>query len=175
VTALVVGGLTSGCGTKAHSEPASAAKSNAAVFDKIDLCATASKSDFAAALGEDVAPDPEVSGGVARDDDTLKDCTVNGVSGKFYLFLTLQRSPAGGRTQYDYDRSVATSPANASGAGGEAGFAASDDTEAHVEILDGQLVLRASFVYYYDGGTLTDKDAVVKRLSALTAKISKKL
>ena len=175
MSGLVVGGMVAGCGTKAHSESAPAAKTNAAVFDKIDLCTTVAKSDFAAALGEEVAPDPEVSGGIAQDDDTLKDCTVNGVSEKFYLFLTLQRSPAGGRTQYDYDRSVAASATAAPGAGGEAAFAASDDTEAHVEILDGQLVLRASFVYYYDGGTMTDKDAVVKRLSALTAKISTKL
>jgi hypothetical protein len=174
--ALVVGGLAAGCGgTKAHTQPAPAAKNNGAAFDKVDLCTIVAKSDFAAALGEDVAVDPPATGGVDQDDDTLKDCTLGGVSQKFYLFMTLQRSPAGGKVQYDYDRSVATSPKNAPGAGGEAAFAASDDTEAHVEVLDGQLVLRASFVYYYDGGTVTDANAIIKRLSALTAQISAKL
>src|SRR5437868_1984042 len=145
---MAVGGLAAGCGTTAHSSPAAAVRNNAAAFDKVDLCTVVAKSDFAAALGEAVAPDPTASGAVARDDDTLKDCTINGVSEKFYLFLTLQRSPAGGRVQFDYDRSVATAPTNAPGAGGDAAFAASDDTEAHVEVLVGQLVLRASFVYY---------------------------
>jgi hypothetical protein len=136
------------------------AKQNAAAYDNLDVCAMPDDAALQAALGE--APAARTK----RDDDSLKGCVIDGASHRFYLFVTVRRSPAGGKEQYGYDRSAAASPQPVPNVGAEA-FAYNDANEAHVEALDGDLVIRVSMLFYADGGSVSAAPELTTRLSGL--------
>ena len=109
-----------------------------------------------------------------RDDDSLKGCSVDGSSKRFYVFVTVRRSPAGGEEQFNYDRSAATDPKPLAGAGSNA-FSYTSSGEAHVEALDGDLVVRVSFVFYADGGAVSDAPELVGRLATLVKHVVQRI
>jgi hypothetical protein len=156
--ALTVAGCGGGKASQAANAPP--VKHNAGAYDTVDVCALPADAELQAALGETVGTRN------ARTDDSLKGCEVDGSSGRFYLFITVRRSPAGGQRQFDYDRSVALQPQKLGDIGGDA-FSYTNSGEAHVEALDGDLVVRVSFVFYADGGTVSDGPELVGRISAL--------
>jgi hypothetical protein len=158
-----------GCGGGKPSQATSTpAKHNASAYDTVDVCALPADADLQAALGE--APGTKSP----RDDDSLKGCVIDGSSGRFYVFITVRRSPAGGPEQFRYDRSVADKPQKVEGVGEDA-FSYTNTIEAHVEALDGDLVVRVSFVYYTDGGTVTDAPELVARLRKLLEALVKRI
>jgi hypothetical protein len=54
-------------------------------------------------------------------------------------------------------------------------FSFFDDGQAYVETADGDLVLRASLIYYVDGGKITDGAGVVGRLHTLLGQMTLKV
>ena len=167
LVALVLG--TAGCGggkpSQATTQPA---KHNASAYDTVDVCALPADADLQTALGEAAGTKSP------RDDDSLKGCVIDGSSGKFYVFITVRRSPAGGPEQFRYDRSVADKPQKVDGVG-EDGFSSSTSNDAHVEALDGDLVVRVSFVYYTDGGTVSAAPELVERLRVLLKQLVQRI
>lgn len=159
---LAVALSTTGCGNDTTSPASSAApaKQNASAYDTVNVCALPADAELQAALGESPgAKSP-------RDDDSLKGCVIDGSSGRFYLFITVRRSPAGGAEQFRYDKSVALQPQKVDGVGEDA-FSYTNDLEAHVEALDGDLVVRVSFVFYADGGSVSAAPELVERVRVL--------
>jgi hypothetical protein len=154
-----------GCGGgKSEQAQAPETKHNGALYDAVDVCGLATDDQLKAALGE--APGAKER----RDTDSLKACAIDGASGDFYLFVVLVRPSMGAAQQVAYDKNAATDAKSidattySSAAGGE----------AHVETVSGELVVRVSFVYYQDGGSITDAPAVVGRLHTLLGAIIKK-
>jgi hypothetical protein len=150
-----------GCGKGTPSHAAEPTKHNAAAYDTVDVCALATDEQLKDALGEAVAAK------TPKDDDSLKGCVVDGESHRFYLFVTVRRSPAGGQEQFDYDRGAATDAQKVTGVGSDA-FSYGGTDESHVEALDGDLVVRVSFVFYTDGGSVSQGPELTARLAALT-------
>jgi hypothetical protein len=149
-----------GCGKGTPSHAAEPTKHNGAAYDTVDVCALAGDDLLKDALGE------AVTAKTPKDDDSLKGCVVDGESHRFYLFITVRRSPAGGSEQFNYDRGAATDPQKVDGIGFDA-FAYGDTGESHVEVLDGDLVIRVSFVFYTDGGSVSQGPELTARLAAL--------
>jgi hypothetical protein len=149
-----------GCGKGTPSQAAEPAKHNAAAYDTVDVCALAPDDQLKDALGEAVAAK------TPHNDDSLKGCIVDGESHRFYIFITVRRSPAGGQEQFNYDRASATQPATVTGIGFDA-FSYGDSGESHVEALDGDLVVRVSYVFYTDGGSVSQGPELTSRLAAL--------
>lgn len=171
LTALLLAGVAcAGCGGAKSSQAASpwTSKNNARAYDSVDVCSLATDAELQAALGE--APGTRDR----RDDDTLKGCSVDGSSRHFYLFVTVRRSPAGAQVQFNYDRSAAPQPQNLGDVGGDA-FSYTAEQEAHVEALDGDLVVRVSFVFYAEGGTVSSGPELLSRLTALAKKIVQRI
>ncbi len=139
-------------------------KRNGGLYDAVDVCGLATDDQLKAALGE--APGTKER----RDTDSLKACSVDGVSGNFYLFLVLVRPSMGAAQQVAYDKGAATDAKEIDATT----FSVADSTEARVETVSGELVVRVSFVYYQDGGSITDAPAVVGRLHTLLGAITKK-
>ncbi|MFD0583993.1 hypothetical protein [Dactylosporangium darangshiense] len=54
-------------------------------------------------------------------------------------------------------------------------FSFFDEGQAYVETSDGDLVLRASLIYYVDGGKITDGTGVVGRLHTLLGQMTQKV
>ena len=154
-----------GCGDgKSGAAAPPEAKRNGGVYDTVDVCALATDEQYKTALGE--APGTKER----RDTDSLKACSVDGASGGFYLFVVLVRPSMGAAAQVAYDKSVATEPKPVDATT----FSTATAGEAHVETSSGDLVVRVSFVYYQDGGTITDAPAVVGRLHTLLGAITSK-
>jgi hypothetical protein len=149
-----------GCGKGTPSHAAEPAKHNAAAYDTVDVCGLATDDQLKDALGE------AVGAKTPKDDDSLKGCVVDGESHRFYLFVTVRRSPAGGSEQFKYDRGAAKDPQAVTGIGFDA-FSYGDTDESHVEALDGDLVVRVSFVFYTDGGSVSQGPELTARLAAL--------
>lgn len=139
-------------------------KRNGGVYDTVDVCGLATDEQLKTALGE--APGTKER----RDTDSLKACSVDGVSGDFYLFLVLVRPSMGAAQQVAYDRTAAADAKSIDAAT----FSTATTDEAYVETSSGELVVRVSFVYYQDGGTITDAPAVVGRLHTLLGAITRK-
>jgi hypothetical protein len=139
-------------------------KRNGAVYDTVDVCGLATDDQLKAALGE--APGAKER----RNTDSLKACAVDAASGNFYLFMTLVRPSGGAAQQVAYDKSVAQDAKEIDAAT----FSFADNGQAYVETASGELVVRVSFVYYQDGGSITDAPAVVGRLRTLLEAITKK-
>jgi len=158
--AVTLGIAGCGGGKPGPATSAPPGKHNASAYDTVDVCALPADAELQTALGE--APGTKSP----RNDDSLKGCVIDGSSGRFYLFVTVRRSPAGGPEQFRYDRSVAAQPQKVDGVGEDA-FSYTNTLEAHVEALDGDLVLRVSFVYYTDGGTVSAAPELVGRLRGL--------
>ncbi|GAA3236034.1 hypothetical protein GCM10010532_074190 [Dactylosporangium siamense] len=154
-----------GCGddTSGPAQP-SDPKRNGGLYDAVDVCGLATDDQLKAALGE--APGTKER----RDTDSLKACSVDGVSGNFYLFLVLVRPSMGAAQQVAYDKGTAKDPKSIDATT----YSSADTGEAHVETASGELVVRVSFVYYQDGGSITDAPAVVGRLHTLLGAITKK-
>jgi len=157
--AIATAALT-GCGKGTPSQAAEPTKHNAGAYDHVDVCALATDDQLKDVLGEAVAAK------TPKDDDSLKGCVVDGESHRFYLFITVRRSPAGGPEQFNYDRGAATDPQKVNGIGFDA-FSYGDTGESHVEVLDGELVVRVSFVFYTDGGSVSQGPELTARLAAL--------
>jgi hypothetical protein len=160
---------TTGCGAgKTNQATPAPAKHNASAYDTVDVCALAADPELQAALGE--APGPKSK----RADDSLKGCVIDGSSGRFYLFITVRRSPAGGAEQFRYDRSVASEPQKVEGVGEDA-FSYTTTGEAHLEALNGDLVVRVSFVFYADGGSVASAPDLMERLRVLLKELVKRI
>ena len=155
-----------GGGTAAGAAPA---KHNATAYDTLDVCSLADEAALQSALGE--APGKKSP----RSDETLKGCHVDASSGKAAIFIIVRRSPAGGDDQFRYDRSVADAPKDVDGLGAPA-FSYQGQSEAHVEVLDGDLVVRVSFVYYPASGVqVGDAPELVGRLTGLAKLVTGKV
>lgn len=137
---------------------------NGGIYDTVDVCGLATDDQLKAALGE--APGEKER----RDTDSLKACAIDGASGGFYLFLSVVRPSMGAPQQVAYDRNAAADAKQIDATT----FSFADAGQAYVETADGELVVRASFVYYQDGGTIADAPAVVDRLRTLLGAIIKK-
>jgi hypothetical protein len=155
--AVLVAFALAGCGGATRQAAKPQGKDNARAFDTLNVCGLADDNELRTALGE--APGNRDR----RDADTLKVCAIDGVSERFYLFVAVQRSPAGAQQQLDYDRAAAKDPKTVD----SGTFSYSTDGEAHVETLNGQLVVRVSFVYYADGGKVSDAQGLIDRLLTL--------
>lgn len=154
-----------GCGDdKSGQAQQPETKRNGAVYDTVDMCGLATDDQLKAALGEAAGPKER------RDTDSLKACAVDGTSGNFYLFLVLVRPSMGVEQQISYDKNAAKDAKQIDAST----FSYADNGEAYVETSSGELVVRVSFVYYQDGGTITDAPAVVGRLRTLLGAITKK-
>jgi hypothetical protein len=164
--AVAVG--ATGCGGSSGSGTDPSVKHNAASYDTLDVCSLPDDASLKDALGE--APAARTK----RDDDSLKGCVVDGASHRFYLFITVRRSPAGGQEQFTYDRSAVKSAEPLSGVGGDA-FSYTDNDEARVEALDGDLVVRVSYLFYTDGGSVSNGPELVGRLSGLLKHLVRKV
>jgi hypothetical protein len=162
LTVAAVAALTlAGCGKGTPSQAAEPTKHNAGAYDTVDVCGLATDEQLKDVLGEAVAAK------TPKDDDSLRGCVVDGESHRFYLFITVRRSPAGGSEQFKYDRGSATDPQTVTGIGFDA-FSYGDTDESHVEALDGDLVVRVSFVFYTDGGSVSQGPELTARLATLT-------
>ncbi|MEV4515355.1 hypothetical protein AB0K00_41155 [Dactylosporangium sp. NPDC049525] len=152
-----------GDGKPGPAQPAET-KRNGALYDAVDVCGLATDEQLQAALGE--APGAKER----RDTDSLKACSIDGVSGDFYLFVVLVRPSMGAVQQVAYDKNAATDAKSID----ETTYSSTGTGEAHVETASGELVVRVSLVYYQDGGSITDAPAVVGRLHTLLGAITKK-
>ncbi|WP_433052834.1 hypothetical protein [Dactylosporangium sp. CS-033363] len=156
--------VLAGCGDEKVAAPPEA-KSNAAAYDSVDVCALADDAQYQAALGEQPA------GKERRDTDSLKACAVDGASGAFYIFLSVSRPAMAAGEQVGFDK-AAVKDARELDAGT---FSYFDEGQAYVETSDGALVLRASFVYYLDSGKITDGPGIVNRLHTLLGQMTQKV
>nr|BFE64859.1 hypothetical protein GCM10020063_093850 [Dactylosporangium thailandense] len=156
--------VLAGCGEDKAAAPPEA-KSNAGAYDHIDVCSLAGDEQYKAALGESPA------GKERRDTDSLKACAVDGSSGAFYIFLSVMRPSMAAAEQVDFDKAAAK---DAKGVDATT-FSFFDDSQAYVETYDGDLVLRASFVYYVDSGKITDGPGIVDRLHTLLGQMTQKV
>lgn len=153
-----------GCGDDKVAGP-SDTKHNGAVYDNVDVCALATDDQLKAALGEN-SGDKE-----RRDTDSLKACAIDGSSGDFYIFLTVVRPPMAAATQVSYDKAAVQGAKDVDATT----FSFFDEGQAYVETASGELVLRASLVYYVDSGKITDGPAVVGRLRTLLGQMTQKV
>jgi hypothetical protein len=156
--------VLAGCGDEQAAKPPEA-KSNAAAYDAVDVCALATDEQYKTALGENAA------GKERRDTASLKACAVDGSSGAFYIFLSILRPAMAAPEQVDYDKAAAQGAKDVDART----FSFFDDGQAYVETSDGDLVLRASFVYYVDSGKITDGPGIVNRLHALLGQMTQKV
>jgi hypothetical protein len=176
---VVLSTAACGGGTKSEASPPPA-KHNAAAYDTVDVCRLAADGQLRDVLGEAPAtPVPSSTASTASDtadpnDKSIKGCVIDGETHRFYVFITVRRSPAGGPTQFSYDRASATEPAKVTGVGVDA-FSYHDDGEAHVEALDGDLVIGVAFVYYTQGGAVSDAPELIQRLSGLAKQIVQRI
>jgi hypothetical protein len=154
-----------GCGDDQAAAPPDVVQHNAAAYGGVDVCALADDAQLTAALGE-AAGDKE-----RKDTDALKACAVDASSGNFYLFLTVVKPSMAATEQVGYDK-AAVEGAKAIDPNT---FSFFDDGQAYVETADGDLVLRASLIYYVDGGKITDGAGVVGRLHALLGQMTQKV
>jgi hypothetical protein len=153
-----------GCGDDKAAAPPDV-KHNAAAYGSVDVCSLADDAQLKAALGEAAA------GKERKDTDALKACAVDASSGNFYLFLTVVKPSMAAAEQVGYDKSAAAEAKSI-----DAGtFSFFDEGQASVETADGDLVLRASLIYYVDGGKITDGAGVVGRLHTLLGQMTQKL
>ena len=153
-----------GCGDDKAPGPAEP-KRNAAAYDTVDVCALAPDEQLKAALGENAGNKER------RDTDSLKACAIDGASGDFYIFLTVVRPPMAAADQVKYDKAAVAGAKDV-----DAGtFSFFDDGQAYIETSDGDLVLRASLVYYVDSGKIADGSAVVGRLHTLLGQMKQKV
>lgn len=153
-----------GCGNDKAATP-SDTKRNGAEYDTVDVCALATDDQLRAALGENPA------GKERRDTDSLKACAIDGASGDFYIFLTVVRPPMAATEQVSYDKGRAQGAKDVDATT----FSYFDDGQAYVETANGELVLRASLVYYVDSGKITDGPGVVGRLRTLLGQVTRKV
>ncbi|WP_432832187.1 hypothetical protein [Dactylosporangium sp. CA-092794] len=153
-----------GCGGGKASEPAQP-KSNAAAYDSVDVCALATDDEYKAALGESPG-DKE-----RRDTDSLKACAVDGSSGDFYIFLTVVKPGMPASDQVNYDKAAVQGAKDVDAST----FSYFDEGQAYIETSDGDLVLRASLVYYVDSGKITDGPGVIGRLHTLLGQMTQKV
>ncbi|MER7001593.1 hypothetical protein ABT297_00865 [Dactylosporangium sp. NPDC000555] len=152
-----------GCGDDKASPPE--AKRNAVVYNTVDVCALASDDQLKAALGENAGHKER------RDTDSLKACAIDGSSGDLYIFLTVVRPSMAAAEQIRYDKAAAQGAKDLDAST----FSYFDDGQAYVETADGDLVLRASLVYYVDSGKITDGPGVVGRLHTLLGQMTQKV
>jgi hypothetical protein len=153
-----------GCGDDKAAGPPEA-KSNADVYGSVDVCALASDEQYKAALGEGPA------GKERRDTDSLKACAVDASSGDFYIFLSIMNPSMAAAEQVNFDKAAVQGAKDVDAKT----FSFFDDGQAYVETSDGDLVLRASFVYYVDSGKITDGPAIVARLHTLLGQMTQKV
>ncbi|GAA2350813.1 hypothetical protein [Dactylosporangium salmoneum] len=153
-----------GCGG-GKTAPPPEAKSNAAAYDKVDVCNLATDDQLKSALGENAANKER------RDTDALKACAVDGASGDFYVFLSVVRPTMAASEQVSFDKSAAQGARDVDAKT----FSFFDDGQAYVETSDGDLVLRASLVYYVDSGKIADGPGVVGRLHTLLGEMTQKV
>jgi hypothetical protein len=139
-------------------------KRNGGLYDSVDVCGLATDEQLKAALGE--APGAKER----RDTDSLKACAIDGASGNYYLFVSLVRPSMGAAQQVAFDKTAAADAKEIDATT----FSSAGNGEAHVETASGELVVRVSFVYYQDGGSITDAPAVVGRLRTLLSDITRK-
>jgi hypothetical protein len=151
-----------GCGDDTAA-PSPDTKRNGSVYDKVDVCALATDDQVKAALGENS------SGKERRDTDSLKACAIDGSSADFYIFLTVIRPSLPAAEQVSFDKAAVPGAKEVDATT----FSFFDDGQAYVETANGELVLRASLVYYVDSGKITDGPGVVGRLRTLLGQITK--
>ncbi|WP_432980785.1 hypothetical protein [Dactylosporangium sp. CA-233914] len=152
-----------GCGDGTAAAPET--KSNASAYDSVDVCALATDEQYKAALGQDAGAKER------RDTDSLKACAVDGAAGDFYIFLSVMRPSMAAADQVNFDKAAVQ---GAKGVDAKT-FSFFDEGQAYVETSDGDLVLRASFVYYVDSGKITDGQGVVGRLHTLLGQMTQKV
>ncbi|HTJ39299.1 MAG TPA: hypothetical protein VL738_39235 [Dactylosporangium sp.] len=154
-----------GCGDDKAAAPPPDVKHNGAAYDTVDVCTLANDEQLKAALGEGPGDKQR------KDTDALRACAIDASSGDFYLFLTVVKPSMAAADQVGYDKAAVQGAKDVDAKT----FSFFDEGQAYVETSDGDLVLRASLIYYVDGGKITDGTGVVGRLHTLLGQVTQKV